>query len=616
MKPQNITIFKYLLFFLIFLLVTIICLSLNYEIYNNIKLVLGIFIILISTGIVVIISSFHKLFATILEEKKQLNITIEKLLKSVEVQKDTNNQLQRINTELTVSRFENTSILEEYNKTMAELSLLNEKLAASNELMELQKQDLFDLYHNAPCGYFTVNAQDVLTSVNRTALKWIGYQQEDVLNTHLFEDYLTENSKILYRNAFQIASQKGGFSGLLLHAVSKNGEEMPFILNAFTLFDENKNIKLLRCTCYDMRDRLKYEKKILDQKKKAEEANEAKNIFLSKMSHELRTPLHGIIGNLSLLKKNQSIENQKDILTDLDAASEKMSVIINDIFDMVSAINTSKNEDLKNDYITKLTEIEKKLDFNAKILIVDDENLNQKLLIGMLRQLNLKADIADNGKIAVEMFQKNQYDLILMDISMPEMNGIEASKNIMNFGNKKPIIIAITANIIRHEMQEYLDAGIIQCLTKPTRFNDFLEAIQPYFNVELKPLQENNALKNANSDDILDYVILNQILETAQSIGNDFDKMMLSVAQKEIPVYASKVKEFLDLNNQKELIEMLHKLKGASWTSGMKKVGDLCRDYEIKAKQNDFSIDVSQLIILINISLEMLEEFYSAKHTF
>lgn len=579
-----------------------------YTLNPSLKIVLLLIFVVVTAVIALIGLNYMNLLTILRQENAQLRAENQNITKRNET--EINKNLQDVNAELNAIMFENYNMMDEHNKTMDELNQLNEKLASSHTELELQKQDLFDLYHNAPCGYFTVNAQGILTSVNRTALKWIGYKSEEVLDMHTFDEYLMDISKKIYTDAFTTAPTKGGFFGLLLYAVSKNGIEMPFVLNAFALLDENNEMKLLRCTCYDMRERIKYEKEILEQKRKAEEANETKNVFLSKMSHELRTPLHGIIGNLSLLKKHKINDDKIAIINNLELASEKMSSIINDIFDTVTLIDATFSSEKHSEYIILNHEAKNKLALNSKILIVDDENLNQKLLLGMLNQLKLNADTADNGRIAVEMFQKNQYDLILMDISMPEMNGIDASKAIMSFGNKKPIIIAITANIIKYEKQEYFDAGIQLCLTKPTRFDDFLDAINPYFEIDLSIESHISVSNSINKDDILDYAILNQILETAHSIGNDFEKVMLAVAKKEIPTYTLKVKEFLDCQNQKELVDMLHKLKGASWTSGMKKAGDLCKDYETKVKQNDFTIDAVQLITLVDVSLKMLEEFY------
>lgn len=89
---------------------------------------------------------------------------------------------------------------------------------------------------------------------------------------------------------------------------------------------------------------------------------------------------------------------------------------------------------------------------------------------------------------------------------------------------------------------------------------------------------------------------------------------MLEIAQREIPVYFEKVKECLAQKNQVELVNILHKLKGASLSSGMKKVGNICKDLENKAKENNFMFETKRLGEIIAVSLKELENFYSQHH--
>ncbi len=109
---------------------------------------------------------------------------------------------------------------------------------------------------------------------------------------------------------------------------------------------------------------------------------------------------------------------------------------------------------------------------NIRILLVEDNELNQKFAIAVVRKLGHQMDIAPNGKIGVEMFQKNAYDLILMDIQMPEMNGIEATQEIRrieaaeNKGAHIPII-AVTAFAMEQDKRNSMDAGMDDFLAKP-----------------------------------------------------------------------------------------------------------------------------------------------------
>ncbi|MCK9450408.1 MAG: response regulator [Bacteroidales bacterium] len=112
------------------------------------------------------------------------------------------------------------------------------------------------------------------------------------------------------------------------------------------------------------------------------------------------------------------------------------------------------------------------------ILLAEDNLINQKVSLQSLRGLGYSVDLAANGKIAVEKFLKNDYDLILMDIQMPEMDGITATKEIREIEREQSVenpvlIIAITANSIKDDRQKCLEAGMNEYISKPFNLDKF-----------------------------------------------------------------------------------------------------------------------------------------------
>jgi len=112
------------------------------------------------------------------------------------------------------------------------------------------------------------------------------------------------------------------------------------------------------------------------------------------------------------------------------------------------------------------------------ILLAEDNLINQKVSLQSLRGLGYNVDLAANGKIAVEKFLENDYDLILMDIQMPEMDGITATKEIREIEREQNvenpvIIIAITANSIKDDRQKCLEAGMNEYISKPFNLDKF-----------------------------------------------------------------------------------------------------------------------------------------------
>lgn len=114
-----------------------------------------------------------------------------------------------------------------------------------------------------------------------------------------------------------------------------------------------------------------------------------------------------------------------------------------------------------------------------RILVTDDNRTNQLVITGLLEDFVDEIDIANNGKEAVEMFQKGRYDLILMDIQMPIMDGYEASKFIRKIDKEIPII-AITANAMAEEIQKSKMAGMNEHIIKPINVERFFATLSRY----------------------------------------------------------------------------------------------------------------------------------------
>ena len=114
-----------------------------------------------------------------------------------------------------------------------------------------------------------------------------------------------------------------------------------------------------------------------------------------------------------------------------------------------------------------------------RILLAEDNVVNQKLALRLLQQMGYRADLASNGLEAIECVQRQTYDVVLMDVQMPEMDGLEASRQITTKwpAGQRPRIIAMTANAMQGDREMCLAAGMDDYVTKPIRVDELVAAL-------------------------------------------------------------------------------------------------------------------------------------------
>ena len=114
-----------------------------------------------------------------------------------------------------------------------------------------------------------------------------------------------------------------------------------------------------------------------------------------------------------------------------------------------------------------------------RILLAEDNVVNQKLALRLLGQMGYTADVVVNGQQAVDRIEQRPYDVVLMDVQMPEMDGLEASRRITAIypKDRRPRIIAMTANAMQGDREECLAAGMDDYVTKPIRVDALVAAL-------------------------------------------------------------------------------------------------------------------------------------------
>ncbi|HAS6737066.1 TPA: response regulator [Vibrio parahaemolyticus] len=245
---------------------------------------------------------------------------------------------------------------------------------------------------------------------------------------------------------------------------------------------------------------------------------------------------------------------------------------------------------------------------NLRILLAEDNRVNALVAKGFCEKLGHAVDVAENGLVAVEKARDNDYDLILMDNHMPEMNGVEATRFIREKLGVKTLLFAYTADVFREAHDHFIAAGADHVLTKPLQRESFADALKQ-FSARLKVKQTEEVSPTSNVLQLQRKPIENLRL-TEEELSNS--EMLASL--KEHP------NELLDLLNSiitdfelavDDLIEnfmqsdfdslklTMHTTKGMALNLGLKILASQALELETQLKMNQVPA-IEQLQMLIN----------------
>ncbi len=150
---------------------------------------------------------------------------------------------------------------------------------------------------------------------------------------------------------------------------------------------------------------------------------------------------------------------------------------------LIAALSREGSETRKEPVSTVVTQsTSERKPHAARVLVAEDNPMNQKLALALLRRRGYSADAVENGRLAVDALKQSDYDLVLMDVQMPEMDGFEATKAIREMeGNRKHTpIIAMTAHAMKGDRERCLEAGMDDYVSKPIEPKQFTEVIQKF----------------------------------------------------------------------------------------------------------------------------------------
>ncbi|ENB8609625.1 aerobic respiration two-component sensor histidine kinase ArcB [Escherichia coli] len=207
------------------------------------------------------------------------------------------------------------------------------------------------------------------------------------------------------------------------------------------------------------------------------------------------------------------------------------------------------------------------------VLLVEDIELNVIVARSVLEKLGNSVDVAMTGKAALEMFKPGEYDLVLLDIQLPDMTGLDISRELTKRYPREdlPPLVALTANVLK-DKQEYLNAGMDDVLSKPLSVPALTAMIKKFWDTQDDEESTVTTEENSKSEALLDIPMLEQYLEL---VGPKLITDGLAVFEKMMPGYVSLLESNLTAQDKKGIVEEGHKIKGAAGSVGLRHLQQL-----------------------------------------
>lgn len=246
-----------------------------------------------------------------------------------------------------------------------------------------------------------------------------------------------------------------------------------------------------------------------------------------------------------------------------------------------------------------------------RILLAEDNAINQKLALRVLQKMGYSADVAGNGLEVIQALERQKYDIIFMDVSMPEMDGLEATRVIVSRWkpSERPKIIAMTANAMQGDREMCLESGMDDYITKPIRFDQIQDALERW-GTKIVSVDKMRIKRHTKKDPIMDWHMIEAItaLDTEEAPGTLMRELIVTLLE-EFPDTFAQINNAIDKSDHELLEQSAHKLKGSAANLGATYLSSVAANVEIKGKKKE-TTEFAGLITELGVAYKKTKKEY------
>jgi CheY-like chemotaxis protein len=247
----------------------------------------------------------------------------------------------------------------------------------------------------------------------------------------------------------------------------------------------------------------------------------------------------------------------------------------------------------------------------ARILVAEDNLINQMVITGMLEKSGISADIVLNGKEVLKKLEKTRYDLVFMDLQMPEMDGFEATLQIRretsHVLDKNVIIIALTAHVMKSDIDRCFNAGMNDYLSMPVNAGELGLMLDKWLKNKGETAHPKSPLNlNDDSTEIFDFKGVSDRLMNDTELLNNVITLFFSDTSKKMQTLKRAISE----QNSAQVELIAHSMKGAAGNVGLERFRKIAGIIELGGRAGDLSIG-SGMIKELDEQLKVAKEYVS-----
>jgi signal transduction histidine kinase/CheY-like chemotaxis protein/HPt (histidine-containing phosphotransfer) domain-containing protein/HAMP domain-containing protein len=231
-----------------------------------------------------------------------------------------------------------------------------------------------------------------------------------------------------------------------------------------------------------------------------------------------------------------------------------------------------------------------------RILVAEDNAVNQQLALLLFKKLGYRADVASNGLEALDALERQPYDVVFMDVQMPEMDGLEATRRLRERWPERPRVVAMTANAMQGDREACLAAGMDDYVAKPIRVEELVEALRRCTPGVAAP--EAPARMAIDGQDgsptplrgVLDPAAIERLVVTLGDEGSDLVAELVDTFFDQAPDLLETLRRGLSESNASEVRRAAHSLKSNGAVLGALHLTAVCREAEAAAAAHNLTL--------------------------